>query len=556
MRVLIINKFLYPNGGSETYIFKLGEALEQHGHEVQYFGMEHEGRCVGNRVNAYTSDMDFHGGSKLSKLTYPIKTIYSKEARVQLRKVLDDFQPDVCHLNNFNYQLTPSMILEIVKWRKETGKDCKIVFTAHDYQLVCPNHQLKNPITHENCEKCLGGHFVNCAKGKCVHGSTAKSIVGMMEAEFWKWNGAYKYIDKIICCSEFLKTKMDTNPLFATKTIAMHNFVEKVEPKEVEKKDYVLYFGRFSEEKGINTLVETCNLLPDIQFIFAGSGPLEDKVNQLKNVKNVGFQTGDALDKLIREAKFSICPSEVYENCPFSIMESQQRGTPVIGASIGGIPELITDGVDEDKKVTYDKNYIEDLYLRYMATGKSQEEHKAELTESLNGKTILLIAPGKSSIEEKDGIISFVNEDVVTVSVNYNYPLVDTDYIFLSNLRRFRELGASNREKCIVTSNIPADNVYLQTKYRDLLCDIEAVKDNAGLMAIKFFAKMGVKKIYLAGFDGYSHDEKENYGESTMAFVTKTAILDAMNHGMTEMLKKYSELVELNFLTKPHYVKI
>ena len=80
MRVLIINKFLYPNGGSETYIFKLGEALEQHGHEVQYFGMEHEGRCVGNRVNAYTSDMDFHGGSKLSKLTYPIKTIYSKEA--------------------------------------------------------------------------------------------------------------------------------------------------------------------------------------------------------------------------------------------------------------------------------------------------------------------------------------------------------------------------------------------------------------------------------------------------------------------------------------------
>ena len=115
--------------------------------------MEHEGRCVGNRVNAYTSDMDFHGGSKLSKLTYPIKTIYSKEARVQLRKVLDDFKPDVCHLNNFNYQLTPSIILEIVKWRKETGRDCKIIFTAHDYQLVCPNHMLNDPNTHQNCEK-------------------------------------------------------------------------------------------------------------------------------------------------------------------------------------------------------------------------------------------------------------------------------------------------------------------------------------------------------------------------------------------------------------------
>ena len=344
MRTLILNKFLHRNGGSETYIFKLGEALEQHGHEVQYFGMEHEGRCVGNRVNAYTSDMDFHGGSKLSKLTYPIKTIYSKEARVQLRKVLDDFKPDVCHLNNFNYQLTPSIILEIVKWRKETGRNCKIIFTAHDYQLVCPNHMLNNPNTHQNCEKCLGGHFVNGMKGKCIHGSTAKSAIGMMEAEFWKWKGTYKYIDTMICCSEFMKTKMDSNPLFATKTVAMHNFIDKVERKEMEKKDYVLYFGRFSEEKGIGTLIKVCKKLPDVQFIFAGTGPLEETVNGIKNIKNVGFQKGEALEKLIREARFSIYPSEWYENCPFSVMESQMYGTPVLGANIGGIPELIQVG--------------------------------------------------------------------------------------------------------------------------------------------------------------------------------------------------------------------
>lgn len=346
MKILMINKFLYPNGGSETYIFKLGESLEKNGHEVQYFGMEHKDRCVGNNVNAYTSNMDFHNASKLEKLTYPFKTIYSSEARKQIRKVLDDFKPDVCHLNNFNYQLTPSIILEIVKWRKKKGKECKIIYTAHDYQLVCPNHMLNNPNTHENCEKCLGGHFMNCTKGKCIHGSTAKSVIGTVEAYFWKMKDVYKYIDKIICCSEFLKSKMDTNPMFAEKTIALHNFIEKVEKRNAEKKDYILYFGRFSEEKGINTLVETCKLLPDLQFVFAGSGPLENKVNALSNVKNVGFQTGESLDTLIREAKFSICASEVYENCPFSVMESQQRGTPVIGANIGGVPELITDKKD------------------------------------------------------------------------------------------------------------------------------------------------------------------------------------------------------------------
>ena len=344
MKVLMINKFLYPNGGSETYIFKLGEYLEKMGHEVQYFGMEHEGRCVGNRVNVYTSDMDFHGGSRLSKLTYPFKTIYSKEARVLLRKVLDDFQPDVCHLNNFNYQLTPSMILEIVKWRKERKKDCKIIFTAHDYQLVCPHHMLHNPNTHVNCEKCLGGHFINCMKGKCIHGSTAKSAIGTIEAMFWKLKGTYKYIDMMICCSKFMESKLDTNPLFATKTVAMHNFIDKVEWKDVQKKDYVLYFGRFSEEKGISTLIKVCKELPDVQFVFAGVGPLEDNIKGVANIKNVGFQKEKALEKLIREARFSIYPSEWYENCPFSVMESQMYGTPVLGANIGGIPELIQVG--------------------------------------------------------------------------------------------------------------------------------------------------------------------------------------------------------------------
>ena len=343
MRILMINKFLYPNGGSETYIFKLGDYLKSQGHEVQYFGMEHKGRCVGNRVNAYTSDMDFHGGSKLAKLTYPLKTIYSSEARKKLRLVLNDFKPDVCHLNNFNYQLTPSIILEIQKWRKE-GNKCRIVFTAHDYQLVCPNHMCNNPNTGENCEKCLGGHFLNCVKGKCIHGSTARSVIGMLEAEFWKRNGAYNYIDTMICCSKFLKTKMDSNPLFAQKTIALHNFVDKVEWKDTCKKEYVLYFGRYSKEKGIETLIQVCKQLNDIPFVFAGFGPLESELSGIPNVRNVGFQRGKALEKLIREARFSIYPSEWYENCPFSVMESQMYGTPVLGADIGGIPELIEAG--------------------------------------------------------------------------------------------------------------------------------------------------------------------------------------------------------------------
>lgn len=344
MRVLMINKFLHPNGGSETYIFKLGEYLQSCGHEVQYFGMEHAGRCVGNRVDAYTPSMDFHGGSKLAKLFYPVKTIYSAEARKKIRLVLDDFKPDVCHLNNFNFQLTPSILLEIAAWRK-AGNTCKVVYTAHDYQLVCPNHMCNRPQTGENCEKCLGGHFVNCLKGKCIHNSAAKSAIGMAEAMFWNAQGAYSQIDTIICCSDFMKSKLDTNPLFARKTVTLHNFIDRVQWQPLKKQDYVLYFGRFSKEKGIQTLISVCKALPEIPFIFAGTGPLEEMIHGIPNITNLGFQQGAALEKLIREARFTVYPSEWYENCPFSVMESQMYGTPVLGADIGGIPELIEDNV-------------------------------------------------------------------------------------------------------------------------------------------------------------------------------------------------------------------
>ncbi len=344
MKVLLINKFLYPNGGSETYLFKLGGFLQSAGHSVEYFGMEHPDRIVGNNAQAYTSNMDFHAGSVLSKITYPVKTVYSAEARKKLRAVLDDFQPDVCHLNNFNYQLTPSIILEIVKWRKENKRNCKIIYTAHDLQLVCPNHLMINPATGKNCEKCVGGLFFNCIKGKCIHGSFLKSVVGAAEAYFWKAKKTYRYIDTVICPSAFLAEKLSTYPVLKEKIKIMHNFVDVCGNVQAEKKDYVLYFGRYSEEKGVNTLLKVADTLPDVKFVFAGSGPLEEDVNKRKNIENKGFLSGNELADVISAAKLTVVPSECNENCPFSVIESQLYATPVLGANRGGIPELIEVG--------------------------------------------------------------------------------------------------------------------------------------------------------------------------------------------------------------------
>ncbi len=358
MKILFVNKFLHPNGGSETYIFKLGKHLIDSGHKVQYFGMEHENRCVGNNVDSYTANMDFHSGGKISKLLYPVKTIYSVEARKKIRAVLEDFSPDVVHINNFNYQLTPSIIVETKKYERKIKKKVKLIFTAHDYQLICPNHMMNNPNSFKNCEKCIDGSFINCTKEKCIHESTLKSAIGTIESYYWNARNIYKHFDAIICPSEFMKSKMDNNEVFRNKTITLHNFIDEIEKSVYQKEDYILYFGRFSREKGILTLIEACERLPKINFIFAGTGPMADKLDNIRNIKNVGFQTGKDLERLISKARLTVYTSEWYENCPFSVMESQMYGTPVLGADIGGIPELIEIGKTGE---LFESGNVEDL---------------------------------------------------------------------------------------------------------------------------------------------------------------------------------------------------
>ena len=349
----MINKFLYRCGGAETYMLNLGDALQNLGHEVQYFGMSDSRNIVGNSAGAYCENMDFHKFSVLQAVKYSFMTIYNADARKQIRKVLEDFQPDVCHLNNFNYQLTPSIILEIKKW----NKNCKVVYTAHDYKLGCPNYCLYTEKNKELCEKCVDGNYINCLKGKCIHNSFAKSLVGTIESYYWNFREVYASLDAIICCSNFIKKRIDRNIMLKDKTILLYNYVERIDNPIDKKEDYVLYFGRYSWDKGIETLLKAVDKLPEVKFVFAGDGEYKTQINSYKNVTDVGFKTGKELSDLISHARFTVCPSQAPENCPFVILESHSRLTPVIGTNLGGIPELIKDA--ETGELFENGNFVE-----------------------------------------------------------------------------------------------------------------------------------------------------------------------------------------------------
>lgn len=338
MKILMVNKFLYPKGGAETYFLKIGNYLQENGHEVQYFGMYDEKNTMKNNAEQYTSNVDFHNAG-IEKILYPFKIVYSKEAKQKIKKVIEDFKPDIIHMNNINFQLTPSIIDAAYEM------NVPVVQTVHDYQMICPNHLLFNPNTNQICEKCIKGSKWNCTKGNCIHGSKVKSVIGSVEGILYnKLKSSYKKVKKFICPSYFLENKLLTaSDIYKEKTIAIHNFIELKELNNYEKDNYVLFFGRLSEEKGLAMFLECCKKLPNIKFKVAGTGPLDYMCKGIDNVEFIGFKTGKELEELIAKAKFSVYPSIWYENCPLSILESESLGTPVITAKHGGMMELVED---------------------------------------------------------------------------------------------------------------------------------------------------------------------------------------------------------------------
>ena len=337
----MVNKFLYPRGGSESYMLYLAEHLKKLGHEVEYFGMYDEKNTVKNSAEKYTQNMDFHSKGA-ERFLYPFKIIYSFEAKRKLMQVIDEFKPDIVHLNNINFQLTPSVIYAAKK------KGVPVVQTVHDYQMICPNHLLYNFDKNEICEKCLDGSYTNCIKNKCIHNSRVKSIIGAIEAGLYSVLGTYKKVDLYITPSYFLEKKLlSAKTLYKGKTKTIHNFINKNDfnCENKSNKDYIAFAGRLSKEKGVELLAKTAKLLPEYTFMVAGDGPDKNLLENIENVKLVGFLSGEKLVDFMSSAKVIVVPSIWYENCPLSILEAQCMGVPVITMNNGGMAELIKDGV-------------------------------------------------------------------------------------------------------------------------------------------------------------------------------------------------------------------
>lgn len=337
MKILLANKFYYRRGGDCIYMLNLERLLKAHGHEVAVFAMDYPENLETLWKKYFPKNM-----SKLMAFTRPFG---SSEVKSKFRKLLDDFNPDVVHLNNVHTQLSPV----IAELSHEHG--IKVVWTLHDYKLLCPRYDcLKNDNTI--CETCFKGDKKACLDNKCMKGSKLASFIGYMEAVTWSRERLEACTDVFVCPSQFIADKMVQGGFSKSKMKTLCNFidVEKCKFPHTDlvdsgslptKGDYYCFIGRLSHEKGVKTLIEAANQLP-YKLVVIGGGPLMDELKAIANanIEFVGFKQWDDIKQLVGKACFSVIPSEWYENNPLSVIEAECLGTPVLGAKIGGIPDL------------------------------------------------------------------------------------------------------------------------------------------------------------------------------------------------------------------------
>lgn len=362
MRILLVNKFHYRKGGAETYYLTVGSELECMGHEIAYFSMRHPDNLPCKWDKYFVTQREYNNvKNPLKAARDGMALIYSPEAKRNFQALCEEFRPDVVHLNNVHRQITLS-VLDAPYLRENRTP---VFYTAHDYVTVCPGYLMLDG-DGRVCDACLeDGRYRHCIENRCVKGSRAKSALAAMEASFNRFHKSSQRIDRVIAPSRFMRSKLIEGGWPEEKVVFLQNFADDAILDRAAnagsdatdgENPYLLFFGRLSVEKGVDTLLRAFdaalpNLPQNMRLVVVGDGPdaadfkaLASSLGCASRIEFAGYQTGGALQSYVERASLAIASSRWRENMPYSIVEAFAAGTPVIGTDIGGIPELVDEG--------------------------------------------------------------------------------------------------------------------------------------------------------------------------------------------------------------------
>jgi glycosyltransferase involved in cell wall biosynthesis len=338
LKILFANKFFYLKGGAEAVMFDEIDLMKKHEVDVVEFSMCHPHNRPSKYESYFVSLKDYRSTSRASRLRSALSFIHSREAAVQISGLIRNEKPDILHCHNIYHQLTPSIVNAASRFK------IPIVLTLHDYKLVCPVYtRLSNG---EVCTKCSDGHYEALLVQRCADGSIGRSALLWAEARFHAAAGSYQRVDKFIAPSRFMRDAVVAR-LGEDKVVYIPNGVDtsRIEASRQDE-GFVLYLGRLSPEKGVETLLRAHAADNAAwRLVVAGSGPLLGALqSRFPLAEFTGHLTAEALRTRLREASVVVVPSEWHENNPLSILEAMAHAKPIVASRIGGIPELVSHG--------------------------------------------------------------------------------------------------------------------------------------------------------------------------------------------------------------------
>jgi glycosyltransferase involved in cell wall biosynthesis len=353
MKILNISQNAHITGGSDIYWDSLTCLLQKQGHKVYPFSSFDKSKIPMNSIIPNVAKEYFPNTIDFNKrdIATLIRYIYNKNSKDALNNYINKIcdKIDLAHLHIYYGKLTASILSVLTK------KKIPIVQTLHEYKLVCPTYKMFDG--REVCYACKNNKFYNCFLKKCNRDNLMRSMLSTMESYVSLLNGNQLKIDKFITVSQFQKFEIIKMGFNKKKLTTVYNYIDTKEYTNFNKCDgYFVYFGRIEKVKGIITLLKAMKIVvdnrPDARLKLVGSGEFFKtsqcyaKSLDLRCVEFLGFKNKSEVNYIVGKAIANVVPSIWFETFGLTILEAFALGVPSIVSDIGGMPELVNDGVD------------------------------------------------------------------------------------------------------------------------------------------------------------------------------------------------------------------
>lgn len=326
MKILIAHNYYRTPGGEDAVFKSECELLKSFGEEVILY----------ERANAELDDL-----SDLRKFKYLFSLGYSKKTYNEIRALIKKFRPDAAHFHNIFFLITPAAYFAC----KDEG--VPVVQSQHNFRLLCSNALFYR--NNKPCEDCLRKSLWEGVRHKCYRNSRVLTGFAAWAIDLhWKKNTWMNKVDMYITAADFTRQKYLQRGIPKEKISIKPHFLSKDPGQRSGHKNYVLYVGRLSQEKGVDVLIRAWEALKHIPLKIIGNGEQGSQLRELakhnSDIEFLGRLPEEECERYLREACLLVIPSVCYESFPRILVEAYAHGLPVVASRLGSLAELIIDG--------------------------------------------------------------------------------------------------------------------------------------------------------------------------------------------------------------------